>query len=102
MITWLSIRLIHWFRPTAINLIDALICALFFALCAVNDASSQDVWTPPTGDWSTAGNWSLARVPLTTDDVVVDNGGTAIVSTAGGTSYTIHNLTIGATTRKHC
>ena len=66
MIAWWSIRLIHWFRPTAIDLIDALIFALFFALCAVNDANSQalqDEWIPPTGDWSTAGNWSFVRVP---------------------------------------
>ena len=98
MTKWLSIRLIHWFCPTARAPIEVFICVLIFSLFAVSAASSQDVWTPPTGDWSTAGNWSLGRVPLTTDDVVVNNGGTAVVSTAGGTSYTIHNLTIGATT----
>jgi len=98
MITRLSIRLIRWFCPTAPNPIDALISVVIFSLCAVNTASSQDAWNPATGDWSAAGNWSLGRIPGTADNVVVDNCGTAVVSTLAGTSYKIQNLSIGATT----
>ena len=50
-------------------------------------------WIGPNGNWSTAGNWSLG-VPVQADSVVVDNGTTATVDT----TFTIQNLTIGAST----
>ena len=50
-------------------------------------------WIGPNGNWSTAENWSLG-VPVPADSVVVDNGTTATVDT----TFTIQNLTIGAST----
>jgi len=57
MTKWLSIRLIHWFCPTARAPIEVFICVLIFSLFAVSAASSQDVWTPP--HWRLVDCWQL-------------------------------------------
>src|SRR5262245_43251282 len=79
-------------------LVRTFFYVLICAFASTQFIHAQDVWNNDlaTGDWSTPGNWSLRRVPGAADSVVVDNGRTAVVSTLGGNSYTIQNLTIGS------
>src|SRR5262249_34524545 len=43
------------------------------------------------GDWGTASNWDLNRIPIATDDVVINLAGITVSHTSG--SDTIRSLT---------
>lgn len=50
-------------------------------------AMAQSNWTNPgTGDWYTPGNWS-AGVPGAGVDAVIENGGTAVLSSGSGAAH---------------
>jgi hypothetical protein len=50
-------------------------------------------WVPPVlGDWADNSNWNPGFKPTAADDAVIDNGGTALVSTSGDLA---RNLTLG-------
>jgi hypothetical protein len=50
-------------------------------------------WNVGSGDWNTSGNWYPNGVPDTDDNAIIDNGGTANIST--GNPATAKNLTVG-------
>src|SRR5882672_7752180 len=66
-------------------------------LCSLN---AQVKWDGEGGDglWSTAANWVADKIPITTDDVLLDNSlvaGNFIVSLlAGNVSTTVNSLSI--------
>ena len=65
-----------------------LFAALLLAFSLpTGSAVAQTIWNTTTGNWNTAGNWTLG-VPNstsgTTFDAQIKNGGTAQLSTAGG------------------
>jgi len=58
----------------------------------------ENHWTGAGGDglWSNPGNWSLARAPISTDDVFIDLDGTYAVTMDIGRAY-VSTFTLGAT-----
>jgi hypothetical protein len=55
-------------------------------------AITTNDWTGGTGNWNTGINWSLARVPLTTDNITITNGNPKIdvdYTIAAGRTFTI-------------
>ena len=50
-------------------------------------------WTNPAGgDWDTAANWDLNRVPVAADDAVIDTAGITVTHGVG-TSDAVHSIT---------
>ena len=76
---------------------SALAVALYSAgvsvlVCLLNAASlGQDTFTAGSGLWSTTTNWSLGRLPMSSDNCVIP-GGSTVTADAGGECL---NLTIG-------
>ena len=58
---------------------------------------STNYWTNSSGgDWANSSNWSLAAVPVSGDDVVINLAGNFTVSLTSGSS-TIHSLSVSNT-----
>ncbi len=67
--------------------------ALLVLLTSVGTTRAETkTWNAGTADWNTAGNWSPAGVPTNADDAVINNGGTAQISTNDAAANT---LTVG-------
>ncbi|MCL2347631.1 MAG: hypothetical protein FWC50_05145, partial [Planctomycetaceae bacterium] len=68
---------------------------LFPALCPVVPVYAANIyWNAATGKWETDTNWSPVQVPGISDDVTIDNNGTAQVDSTTGTAPT-HSLFVG-------
>lgn len=67
---------------------------LLLVLLAVAPAAGADEWVNTgTGDWFQGGNWDDGSVPTADDDATIDNGGLAIVRSAGARS---NEMTVGS------
>ena len=56
---------------------------------------TNDTWTGAvSGDFDTAGNWSLNAVPNSNDDAVIDTASIQMITHSGGNDY-VHSLTVG-------
>ena len=58
---------------------------------------AQINWILPTGvgDWSDTANWSGATVPISTDDVTINQGNADIQTNLNQSAVTLASLTIG-------
>ncbi len=66
---------------------------LVLVFCAIS-IFAQNVWDGSLSiNWNSAANWSLNRVPLATDDVVIPSGGNQPVVNANAVC---NNLTINS------
>jgi hypothetical protein len=76
---------------------------LFIFFAVVFSCYTQNIWIGLGGDgqWSTATNWSSGNVPVTTDDVIINNstatGTFTVTLPAGGIGVAIRSLTITPT-----
>jgi len=70
---------------------------LFFAtmLISICSFSQTNTYSAASGAWTTAGNWSLAHVPLNTEDVAIPS--TSTVSTGTGAVNFCKTLTVSGT-----
>ena len=60
---------------------------------------STDTWLPTTGgDWDTAGNWSLGRVPTASDDAVINLTSTGSVTLSSNLSDSVNSLSTNSKT----
>ena len=53
-------------------------------LAQVSQAQSYFTWTKQSGDFYTASNWDLNRIPGINDVVIINNGGTATIASNAG------------------
>ena len=67
----------------------ALAC-LALSLAPFTTSFAATSWIVQSGDWKTAANWSGSKVPTSSADAVVDNGGNAFVSTGGATAFGLY------------
>jgi hypothetical protein len=80
-----------------------LLCAL--VVCGVTAASAAPIFTAsPEGDWFDGVSWSTGVAPTASDAAVIDNGGTAVASSASplypgaGTAVLATSLAVGSRT----
>ncbi len=65
--------------PSLLRIIAA--CCLF---AQVSQAQSYFTWTKQSGDFYTASNWDLNRLPGINDVVIINNAGTATIASSAG------------------
>ncbi|UPT70509.1 MAG: T9SS type A sorting domain-containing protein [Flavobacterium sp. JAD_PAG50586_2] len=80
-------------QPNVYSLKIVAILFILFNLFAINNASAQKTWDggASNDNWSDAQNWNGNVAPVSTDNVVIPNGFTAILDT----SVTVASLTVG-------
>src|SRR5579862_4911144 len=70
-----------------------VLITVFLIVLSHAQASTTNTWQGTTNVWATASNWSQNRAPISTDDVVFNNGATnfpAIPSGAVANSLTMN------------
>ncbi|MBB5030542.1 beta strand repeat-containing protein [Prosthecobacter vanneervenii] len=77
-------RLADSFRRCATSLLSPRAALCSVALLLAHQAPAQSVWNTTTGSWSSAGNWSPASVPTSTDP-------STALKFGGSSSYTSTN-----------
>ena len=68
---------------------------LFLAYAAGSVNADDLYWNANTGKWEASANWSDGRKPTSTDNVHINNGGTAKIDSTTGTAAA--GTTIGIT-----
>jgi fibronectin-binding autotransporter adhesin len=69
-----------------------VLAALLGAMYVSDAAQADNEWTrnPATaGSWDTATNWLIPLLPMPTDNVLIVNGGTSVISTGTATARTL-------------
>jgi hypothetical protein len=77
----------------------ALVAAI--AALASAPASAATIFAASTGDWFDGASWNTGVAPTSTDDVVIDNGGTATASSSSPGAVTpieVNSLAVGSRT----